>query len=237
MNCEEYYRALHAKVGEVLEASCTPSNMEQQGLSHAFITELDVWHAALLTRPEASLLQRAAVEYQVGLLLIVTGHYRYAYAGLRATLELALTAVEHSAHFIYHRDWLRGTRDITWSALVDLDKGPLSVPFCDSFFPELREEITRIHTLARSVYRQCSEFVHGNPTSVLPLPSNLSYSAEAFSKWHDLADTVRYVIRFALAMRYLPEFSPSQLSSIERHVTESLSHLDPIRSFFSMART
>jgi hypothetical protein len=224
------------KVGEVFDATCVPSNLDKQAFSHSFVTELDAWHAALSARPEAIVIRNAAVEYQFGLLLLITGHYRYAFTGLRATLELVLTAIDHSAHLIHHRDWLRGARDIRWAALVEAERGPLSIQFCDAFFSELRDEIGHINTLARSAYRQCSEYVHSNPSNALQLPDMLTYSEQAFTQWHELAETVRYVTRFIFAMRYLQELPADQLSTIERYATEHLSHLEPIRSYLALQR-
>ncbi len=238
VNCEDYYRALQASVGQVLDATLSGSaNIERQASSHAFLSELDAWHAVLSNRPEALVIRRASIEYQFGLLLLAAGHYRYAFAGLRATLELALTAIDHSAHVLHHRNWLRGARDISWAALVDEDTSPLSKAFCDAFFFELREEIPRMNAIAKSSYRKCSEHVHGNPANTLRLPEILAYSEEAFLAWHDVAESVRYVLQFCHAMRYLAELQLSELATIERYVTENLGHLEPIRFFLAKSRT
>jgi hypothetical protein len=236
MNCEQYYRALQVDVAHVLEATCGPANIEKQAYSHAFLSELDAWHAALAERPEAAVLRKSSIEYQYALLLVATGHYRYAFAGLRAALELALAAIDHSAHVIHHRDWLRGARDITWAALVDGDSSPLSKSYCDAFFPELRDEVAHINTLARSAYRACSEHVHGNPANKIAIPPTIAFSEDAFVAWHDVADSIRYVVRFVLTMRYLSELGPEPLGNIERYVTENLAHLEPIRSFLATSR-
>lgn len=236
MKCADYYRELHRQEGRVLEAACVSADFHLQGDAHQFLHELDDWIASLKERPEVRVLKKAALEYQSALLLVAVGHFRSAFFGLRSTLELGLTTIDHSARLISHRQWLIGERDIQWAHLVDTENGVLSKPFCKCFFGELADEITHLNGLARTVYRNCSEYVHGNPTQDVLLPLLLEFSADVFVRWHDLAKSVRYTIFFALAMRYLLEMDAASLEKLEPSLVDQLGHLVPIQQFLASPR-
>jgi hypothetical protein len=140
VSCEEHYAALHAACGEVLRASFQDDAAGLHSFSHGFISDLERWHADVLTgRPEHLVLASAISEYQFGLLAVAQGQYRQAFMALRLTLELLLATVLFSAHELELRIWLAGQKDLVWNALIDANHGPMSKTFVRAFYEALTE--------------------------------------------------------------------------------------------------
>jgi len=209
-------------------ASFADDTVGLQAASHSFIADLEAWQKEIIRdRPEAVLLASALSEYQFGLLAVVQGQYRQAFMALRLALELLLGTVFLSANELELRIWLRGQRDIVWSSLVDADSGPLSKKFAKAFYEELAEEAPHYRTMAEKVYRECSEFVHGNAQA--KLGGTLIYQPTVFRDWHSKAKTIRLVASFALCVRYVRLADSSTCSRLEAVLMENLGHLAAIR--------
>lgn len=236
MDCAEYYRALYKRQGEILDATCASADFTRHAESHQFLTDLQTWCEALSDRDEVVLLNKAKNEFQAALNLITTGHYRYAFVSLRSSLELSLAHVEHSANLFFHLQWKNGRKDIVWNALVDNESGVLSGKFALEFAPTLVSEVTHVATLARAVYRTCSEYAHGNATLDSAVPPIFELSNKLFREWHESADSVRYVIMFLLTMRYLERLSVADVLKLEQCIQEQMGHLQLVRDVFARAK-
>lgn len=232
VGCEEYYRGLHSTCGEIIAASFKADVMDNIGRSHSFVTDLEIWTDVLSRRPEVAVLRAATTEYQYSLLSLVQGQYRYSYMALRLFLELSLASVCYSAHEFNFRRWDRGEEDIHWSSLIDTENGVLSKPFIRAFCEGLSEESSQYRTLGEKVYRECSEFVHGNSHTHDKLPMSISFNDEVFNDWHKRADSVRLVVSFALCARYINFLETDQLQKLEAVITDSVGHIAVIRAFF-----
>lgn len=233
MNCTEYYQELHIAQGDFFGFVSKSDAFSLQAESHHFLGEIEIWLDVIGRAHENLLARKAAAEYQSALLLIVTGQNRAAFAALRSTLELGLACVEHSACLKSHLRWLRGQQDIIWRSLIDDESGVLSKSFCALFLEDLADEIAHIRTLTQTVYRNCSEYVHGNPRLDASLPALLEHSLEAFTRWHELAKSVRYVLHFAFSMRYLASVDISHNPRLESVISENVGHIQAIRSLLS----
>lgn len=136
----------------------------------ASITGLEKILNSVQAKHEHAVYIQALQEIQYSLLSVSIGNYRHAYSSLRLFFELSLAAVEFSTNLRYFRGWALGREDIFWTRLSDSENGVLSKNFCTIFFSELVDEAPGFRTLASTVYRECSEFVHGNPLATSTLP-------------------------------------------------------------------
>lgn len=229
---DAYYRLMHSQCGEILNESFAFDSSGMHRVSHNFISDLEKWIALLSSRPEVDLLRAALREYQFALLALVLGQYRQAFMALRLFLELALGSVFLSANELQLRVWLRGRRDINWRPLVSPDDGVLSKFFIDAFFDTLGDEAANYRAIAERVYRECSEYVHGNAATHDALPEQLRFVSTVFSDWHEKAASTRLVISFALAARYLEGLNKDERNSMEAIVLEQLRHVTIIRELF-----
>jgi hypothetical protein len=231
-SCEGYYKELQAKCTSVADATFAADSDRRQAASHSFISDVEVWIKALGNRPEVRLFQVGLKEYQFALLAVVQGQYRQAFMALRLSFELFLGGVHLSAKELELRIWLKGGSDLVWRSLIDDQEGVFSKRFVRAFFEDLGDKATTYRVIAEKVYRECSEYVHGNAPASATLPERIEFSPAAFAKWHDEAASIRLVVHFSLCSRYLETMDKAILAPLESVVLDNLGHIAQVRSIF-----
>jgi len=108
------------------------------------------------------LAENAFIDLQRSSASAINGRRQEAYATLRMTLEKFLFYIQLSSSEMNFRLWTLGRRDFSWKDLTDDDNGVFSHNFIDCFAPDLTPLRSQFLALARSVYRECSEIIHGN---------------------------------------------------------------------------
>lgn len=236
MDVVEYYRTLLKNSNSVLEMMLsTKAASEALITSQNYLLDFDVLKMAIAERPEATVLDSAVKEYQFSLYALVSGQYRHAFGGLRLFFELMLTTVQFSAHEIDYRLWEKDSKDINWSSLKDLQSGIFSKNFIRAFNPDFSDCGKEYLAIADVVYRECSEFVHGNAGTHAILPSDITFKKEAFFNWHEKASTMRLVIFFAFSARYLNYIKEDSRDQLEPIIIDLLGNLSPIQAVFSQS--
>ncbi len=200
------------------------------GSNHSCISDYSSWANVITDRPEFVMIESAIREYQLSILANSLGLYNLSFTGLRFFFERTLTAILFSSKEIELRLWMKGQRDTYWKDICDIDKGLFSHTFSNAFFPDLKDEVKHYLSIASKVYRECSEYVHGNLSTQDKVPKNLEYSEALFKEWHEKADTIKDVVLFAFCLRYLPFLTSEKKAVIESSVLDNLSHIEPIRS-------
>ena len=227
---ETYFRELQKSCGDIVDLSIQGANAEQMASSRQFFLELTAWHHAIAARRESELLRIAALEYDFALLALAQGHYRHAFKGLRLVLELCLQAVTLSANELCLREWLDNRRDTVWSVIIEEQTGIFSKQFSQAFFPELALHVQHYGSLAKSIYRECSECVHGNIPKHVPLPASLAFDQGVFDLWHSKAAILARVAHFSLCLRYLKDLPAGDVATLEPALSERVGHVAEIRS-------
>ena len=228
MNVIEQYKAIGATTMEILDKSLQDEDIDLLSSNHSFIFDFSLWLDVLRDRPEISILQNAIKEYQMSILSNNMGLYQQAFMGLRFFLERTLVAILFSANEMELSLWKLGERDTYWSELMDEEKGIFSSKFCRAFFPELKDEIIHFKVVTKKVYRECSEYVHGNQSIFNKIPNDLGYSVEVFHEWNSKADTIKRVILFAFCLRYLKSLQNENISKVETSLSEEFKTITPI---------
>jgi hypothetical protein len=234
-SCKQYYDRLHSAAGDVLANSFEFPHADAMAKSHAFIDDLAMWIGVLGTRPEVTAVQYASREYQFALLALSTGQYRAAFAALRLALELGFAAVQWSVNERELREWRRGERDSNWAALTDSENGILSKRFVLLFSEELAGEAASYRASAIAVYRECSEYVHGNAHTHSSLPGRLAFDSASFEEWQQKASVVRLTVTFALAARYLRDLDQAARRQLESVLLDQLGHSVGVRILLGVA--
>ncbi|EPY7082118.1 hypothetical protein ACXEH0_002666 [Klebsiella variicola] len=201
--------------------------------SHNYLLDYDKLMVAINDRPEAAVLVVAVKEYQFALYALCSGQYRYAFGGLRLFFELMLSVVQFSAHEIDFHLWSKDKKDINWATLKNQENGIFSNNFIRAFNPDLAGSGKQYAAIAESVYRECSEFIHGNALTHQNLPNDISFHEEAFSEWHKKSSIMRLAIIFAFSSRYLNHIDQQKMIIIEPVIMDVLGHLQPIQDAFS----
>jgi hypothetical protein len=200
--------------------------------SHNFLMDLDRIREIISERPEVVCLDLAIQEYQYGLFALIGGQYRHAFGSLRLSFELMLATVYFSAHEVKLRQWLNGSRDLTWQSLADEENGIFSADFVRAFSPIFLDLRRQYLGMAVAVYREASEFVHGNPTTHRDYFKDIQFVPDAILEWHERAEVVRLSSLYALLVRYSPLFVGHSKASIEATYLEAFGDQEAVQAFF-----
>lgn len=235
MNVAEHYCNLHQHSERVLREMLADSDaLEALTASQNFLLDYETILAAIIDRPEVDVVRAAVKEYQFALFALSVGQYRHAFVGLRLFFELMLVAVQFSAHEIDYRLWAKDAKDINWNALKDSQVGVFAVNFINAFNPSFSGNGKQYLAIAETVYRECSEFVHGNANTHASLPADIIFNKEVFLSWHQKASTMRVVVTFVFAARYLNYINSDATRNIEPIVSDVIGHLPAVQAVFSI---
>ncbi|MBW4464857.1 MAG: hypothetical protein KME07_05370 [Pegethrix bostrychoides GSE-TBD4-15B] len=227
MNVQDYYKKLNESCQAIFDSSI--SDLESFGKVHYFSTCLFEFADKLNEEEEGNLLRVVSSQIEMSALNVSFGLYRQAFSSTRLALEMGLGMVYFSAFKLEYREWLRGKTDIKWSKIIDRENGVLSIRFANAFFPELSRDTEKYGTAAANVYRQLSEFVHGNYETWEASGLVLSKNDDLLRKYFQYSDLVKEVLLFALCCRFLKSFSSEKLDSMP-FILEELGHNDSIRA-------
>jgi hypothetical protein len=97
----------------------------------------------------------------------------------------------------------------------------------------MKEYCPQYLAMATAVYRECSEFVHGNRSSFNGIDSKIQFVPEIMDKWLDRADTISRLVKFAFLVRYLPHSDGSVRNSFEQMALENFGDLAPIQAIYA----
>ncbi len=233
MNVLKYYGDLVGRQSAIVAGLALDQNsLESFTSTHNYLMDYELLRAAIDDRPEKDVMDVALKEYQFSLLALASGQYRYAFGGLRLFFELMLSVVRFSAHEIDLRMWMRDSKDINWDSLKNLDSGVFSINFLRAFNPAFAEFGRQFSAISESVYRECSEYVHGNARTHTMLPSDIKFDCDAHLAWCDKSAAMRQAIVFAFAARYLNYVSADRMMKMESVVMDVIGYLAPVQVVF-----
>jgi len=232
MDAIEYYKYLYKCAGQTLvDTYSDRDTAELHVKSHGYLKDYGELCEAIAGRHESPVYDLALKEYQFALLALSSGQYRHAFSGLRLFFELWLSAVYFSGNELDMRLWLRNSKDINWQQIVNPDNGLLSKTFCKAFNEPLSEDIKPFRLMAETVYRECSQYVHGNSHTHKELTHEIKFRKAACVEWHEKAKTMHLVILFVFSMRYL-SFIDVTNAKIAHIIVSELGHITELRSQF-----
>ena len=114
---------------------------------------------------------------------------------------------------------------------VNVNKGLYSLKYTHAFFEEISDVAKIFRAQTKTVYRECSEFVHGNPKALDCLSGTIAYSQEVAAKWNNCADTVARCILYAFLMRYWKFLSDEQRAEVTDRLKDEFSTTDIIKDY------
>lgn len=201
---------------------------KQHQEAHQRLLDVEAVLLQVKGRREYRLFEMAAQLLAEGLYQVSCANYRLAFFCLRSFLETSVAGVRFSAFEYELREWEAGRRDVSWTMLSGDETGCFSVNYANAFLPEIKDEMKHYQMLARRVYRECSEYVHGNPKSY-SLAAHMDMGR--VSGWFELFDAATSAVLFCFFVRYLKDLSLDGMSEDLRLVLEAeLGHFSEIRS-------
>lgn len=201
--------------------------------SHNYLLDFETLHKSISHRKEQVIFSTAIKEYQLAMLALSASLYRYAFSGLRLSFELMLSTFLLSAKEIELNQWLRGKRDLNWNSIVDNERGLFSKNFISAFSEEMTEDGKEFGAIAVSLYREFSEFIHGNYSKEASLGTKIAFNENLFKHWHAQAETVRLIVVFGWASRYLFEIDPKAKAETSDILNETLGTLKGVQLYLA----
>lgn len=240
MGIEPYYKQLIAAAVDIQKTTFSDSDtLGAHTHSHGYLHDYSIVLDFIRKRYEAPVFDLALREYQFALLALSTGQYRQAFISLRLFFEMSLATYLFSTNELSYRLWKINSKDINWQELVDPDKGIFSKIYCKAFNDALVEHVKPYSSIAQNVYRECSEYVHGNSHTHTRLSHQIEFSKAVCLEWHDKAKSMHVVLLFLFCIRYLPyiDFTDnarltSLKTKLEAMILSELGHIAEIRSTF-----
>lgn len=225
----KYYEDLHATAQTALHtAFADPTRKALLSSCHNFTLDLEDMAEVVSPNFASEKFLSAAQEAQCAIYLAIIGLRKQSYASLRYVLERTLAAILLSANELKYRQWVGGS-DLTWSAINGDESGVFSTSFVKAFLPDAKDEAAFLQRMASAVYRECSEYVHGNYSIASISQPIIKLDEEALGLWLEKFDVVQHVIFNAFAIRFCEELKNSPESRIFVAIEDSLSSKQYIR--------
>lgn len=225
----QYYQKLKDQTAECISHSLADEFNILHAEIHHTILDFEEWLSIMQNRPEYLIFEFALRELHSSLFAVLLAQYRHAFMSLRLFLELGLACIYFSAHEYLLRLWLSGNNDLNWKQLINNDSGVFSKQFATAFTPSLSDDSAHYGSLAEKVYRECSEFIHGNRNTFKTLPASIQFDEPTFRIWFEKAKTIRLVLTFALTIRYLGTIDKEQVEKIELVILDEVGFHEAVR--------
>lgn len=217
-----HFSILNDMYREVIEQSFKSKHEAQLSEKFQFTEDLALWCKILSKHTDATLLISALQEYELGFQAAVSGQYRYAFVSNRYFIEQICKFIYLSSNELHLRQWKDGLRDISWNSITDNDSGIFSVNYIRAFYSEIDTEGKHILQLVSALYRETSEFVHGNFSKIDILPQKIEFKEELLEKWLTNVGTAKFIALFLLCMRFSKDLDQSELGSLKDSMREEL---------------
>lgn len=168
-----------------------------------FAEDLNKWINYCDGFEKVVLVKEAQDECIKSIFMCAQGLYKEAIITLRQFLEHILFATLLSASDYNYRLWRIGEYDMSWANIMDSQHGVFSKNFIKLYGKELNEERSiELITIAKNVYRECSEFVHGNYKTIINSSSRIEYNEIIQNKYLEYFSSIKYIVSMALLIRF-----------------------------------
>lgn len=202
-----------------------------------FINDFSAWVDSLNAFPQSILLKSSLNECATANFFCSQGLYKHAMISLRLCLEHCLFAVQLSTNDFNFRRWKCGQSDMSWSSIVDNDTGIFSKAFIHAYAPEFEHRNIELIAIATNVYRECSEYIHGNYEKLNCLPEQSEFNEEMLSKYISCFQSISYLLSIALIIRFKEYiYQNGLLPSLEAPIMHNINTLPEVQLLYSKDR-
>jgi len=233
INCKEHFTNLNHQFSEVIDESFSSDYSGKLIEIFQLSEDLNVWVDLLDNGMDLTILISAIQEFELGFQAVVSGQYRYSFIAQRYFIEQICRFIYLSTNELHLRHWKLGLRDISWGSLIDSDNGILSKVFIRAFYPEIAEEGTHFIKIASKLYRESSEFIHGNFNKIEELPNSIELNYSLLGKWIDFMETSKFITQFLLFMRFSKDIGRQEIHRIEEMAKEELGGIEEFNLLFA----
>lgn len=231
----ELLQEINRKAKENIEKLVTFGKMDDLNMCIAFSDDFNTWLSYCGFFSEYRLVKEAQTECANSIYLCAQGLYKEAISTLRQCLEHTLFAVMLSTNDYQYRLWQAEKCDMSWTKLMDEQNGIFGVEFIRMYAKDLdpKGKSMELTTIAKEVYRECSEYVHGNYKKLSVLSDVLVYNEKAFSQYTSYFQSVKYVICMALFIRFREILNePNTLKELESVINDNIGMLHEVQLLY-----
>lgn len=235
--CMENYEMLlsiNETMRKNIEKITSSGKMETINKCISFTDDLDLWISYCNILKNWPLVKEAQDECLKSIIMCTQGFYKEAIIALRQCLEHMLFAILLSTNDYKYRLWQRGQCDMSWTQIVDDQNGIFGKQFISTYANDIDTgRSLELLTIAKNVYRECSEFVHGNYEKLNTLTKHMNFSEEAVEKYADYFFSVQYIISWSLLIRFRDVLNePPILIALESVLMENLGTQPEIQALY-----
>ncbi|MFM5211227.1 hypothetical protein [Aeromonas hydrophila] len=231
-NCKDHFTQLNDKLSSIIMESFSSDLNTRIVETFQLSEDMCVWRDILNEITDTSILVSAIQEFEFGLQAALSGQYRYAFTAQRYFLEQICRFIYLSTNELHLRHWKLGLRDISWSSLIDNENGIFSKVFIRAFFPEVEDEGEHMIAISGKLYRESSEFIHGNSSKIEILPKLISFDRALLEKWIDFMETSRFITQFLMFMRFSKDIDTTSRYKLENIAKEELGGIEEFNALF-----
>lgn len=217
------------------QVSATWDSPYAEGFSECllFAADFSTWVECLKDIPQSILLKSSLNECATANLFCSQGLYKHAMISLRLCLEHCLYAIHMSSNDFYFMRWKAGQEDMKWAAITDGNTGIFSKSFIRAYAPEFEERSTELNGIASNVYRECSEYIHGNYSKLNCLPGQNEFNQDMLSQYISRFQSISYLLSIALVIRFKEQIvSQGLLSTLENAIMHNIEMLPEIQLLY-----
>ncbi|MCQ2049467.1 MAG: hypothetical protein MJZ22_00425 [Candidatus Saccharibacteria bacterium] len=224
MTTYEYLIQTNDVIKQNLNALKDNSLIENLSKCFTFCEDFREWINCCPNFADIPLVKDAEIECENSIILCSMGFYKEAITALRQFFEHTLFSIFLSTNDYKYRLWLLGQYDMSWATITDDNDGLFSKRFVKAYAHSADDDtnVQLLH-LSKTVYRECSEFVHGNFCKISMRSQNLKFSQECLEKFLSYFCNAQYVVCLTMFIRFNDIFKDnSVLTALEPILAEYL---------------
>lgn len=227
MTSEEYLKKVNEQIQSIFDSSLVQNkDVINNGIDIS--KSLQTWLEIIPEDNYKILLTNSIQSLELSIISQTYCLYRNAYSSLRLSMEMLFGGVFFSTATLDFIEWTKSSKDLNWSTINDLNNGVLSHRFCNAFFIELKDNNEEYYTKAKDLYRDLSEYVHGNHHTWITGSEALKIDEKEIALFNRLLKSFFEIANFALCLRYLKSLKKNQLEQVEPIIMQTLNHVAPI---------
>ncbi|MGD2406309.1 hypothetical protein D9R10_08985 [Bacillus velezensis] len=189
-----------------------------------YLEMLNLWSSKLEAYNSNIVLQEVCYDLLSSLYIAAQGMYRNAYICLRSALELGMSFIYFIDRNYEYLLWKENDYDMKWSTLKDNEKGLLSKKYFSLFLGKDSIQIDDLIEQFKSVYRECSEYVHGKYKYMHTIEEQkIHYQEEKLETWSVMFIDITKLLNILFTIRfneYANSFSYDKKISLKEILTD-----------------
>ncbi len=232
----EILRKICEKSKENIDLLNSSGKIDMLSKCISFADDLRRWVSYCDNLQDYILVKEAQTECINSIYMCAQGFYKEAITTMRQFFEHMLFAIMLSTNDYRYRLWQVGQYDMSWTQIVDGQNGIFGTQFINVYANDLDDSRSvELLTIAKNVYRECSEYVHGNFEKLSSLPDNLLFDENAVDRYTEYFSSIQYLICMALYIRFRHIFDKHDtISALESTISDNLGTLPEVQHLLSL---